>query len=153
MEHIVGNQTHVRIFLMDAESMVDTISRSLMKHAHEGEFEDVSLTGRIKDYRSALQFLQDTGEVDARRLGVIGSSFGGMVAVAAQDRRTKAMVTLSTYSKILDTVPYDRGFHFCTAGGKYTGVTTTSLADFAEKLKIIDANSIKFLFQCNDFQK
>jgi alpha/beta superfamily hydrolase len=62
----------------------------------EGEFEDVSLTGRIKDYRSALQFLQDTDRVDMRRLGVFGSSFGGMVAVAAQDKRVKAMVTLST---------------------------------------------------------
>jgi len=62
----------------------------------EGEFEDVSLTGRIRDYTCALQFLQDTGKVDMRRLIVIGSSFGGMVAVAAQDKRIKAMVCLST---------------------------------------------------------
>jgi len=62
----------------------------------EGEIDDVSLTGRIKDYRSALQFLQDRGKVDMRRLGVIGSSFGGMVALATQDKRVKAMVTLST---------------------------------------------------------
>jgi dipeptidyl aminopeptidase/acylaminoacyl peptidase len=67
----------------------------------EGEFEDVSLTGRIKDYTSALQFLQDTGKVDLRRLGVVGSSFGGMVAVAAQDKRIKAIVTLSTPIKML----------------------------------------------------
>ncbi len=66
----------------------------------EGEFEHASLTGRIKDYRSALQFLQDTGKVDMRRLGVIGSSFGGMVAVAAQDKRIKAMITLSTPHRI-----------------------------------------------------
>lgn len=65
-----------------------------------GDFEDVSLTGRIKDYRSALQFLQDTSKVDIRRLGVIGSSFGGIVAVAAQDERIKAMVTLSTPYKM-----------------------------------------------------
>jgi alpha/beta superfamily hydrolase len=62
----------------------------------EGEFEDISLTGRIRDYKCALQFLQDTSKVDMRRLGVIGSSFGGMVAVAAQDKRIKAMVCLST---------------------------------------------------------
>ena len=66
----------------------------------EGKLEDVSLTGRIKDYRSALQFLQDTGRVNVHRLGVIGSSFGGMVAVAAQDKQIKAMVTLSTPYKI-----------------------------------------------------
>lgn len=62
----------------------------------EGKFEDTSLTGRIKDYRSALQFLQDSGRIDMDRLGVIGSSFGGMVAIAAQEKRIKAMVTLST---------------------------------------------------------
>jgi pimeloyl-ACP methyl ester carboxylesterase len=61
----------------------------------EGEFEDVRLTGRIRDYKAALQFL-DTSKVDMSRLGVIGSSFGGMVAVAAQDERIKAMVCLST---------------------------------------------------------
>lgn len=62
----------------------------------EGSFEDVSLTGRIRDFKSAVQFLQDTDTVDMRRLGVIGSSFGGMVAIAAQDKRIKAMVCLST---------------------------------------------------------
>ncbi len=62
----------------------------------EGKFEDTSLTGRIKDYRSALQFLNETGRVDMDRLGVIGSSFGGMIAIAAQEKRIKAMVTLST---------------------------------------------------------
>ncbi len=62
----------------------------------EGAFEDVSLTGRIRDYNAAVQFLKDTGKVDIRRMGVIGSSFGGMVAVAAQNPRIKAMVCLST---------------------------------------------------------
>ena len=66
----------------------------------EGKFEEVSLTGRIKDYSAALQFLQDTGKVNMHRLGVIGSSFGGMVAVAAHDKRVRAMVTLSTPYKI-----------------------------------------------------
>jgi len=61
-----------------------------------GEFEDVSLTGRIRDYQAALRFLHETGKVDTSRLGVIGSSFGGMVALAAQDVRIKAMVVLST---------------------------------------------------------
>ncbi len=66
----------------------------------EGLLEDATLTGRILDFKSALQLLQDTGKVDTRRLGVIGSSFGGMVAIAAQDRRVKAMVTMGTPYKI-----------------------------------------------------
>ncbi|MBN1454799.1 MAG: alpha/beta fold hydrolase [Methanomicrobia archaeon] len=62
----------------------------------DGAFEDTSLTGRIADYRSALQFLTDSGAVDMARLGVIGSSFGGMVAIAARDSRIKAMICLAT---------------------------------------------------------
>jgi len=62
----------------------------------EGEFEDVSLTGRIRDYQAALQYLQDTGKINMSRLGVIGSSFGGMVALVAKNERIKAIVILST---------------------------------------------------------
>jgi dipeptidyl aminopeptidase/acylaminoacyl peptidase len=62
----------------------------------DGIFEDVSLSGRIHDYQAALTFLHETGKIDLSRLGVIGSSFGGMVALAARDARIKAMVLLST---------------------------------------------------------
>lgn len=62
----------------------------------EGEFEEVTLTGRIKDYRAAIKFLCSTNKVDIKRLGVIGSSFGGMVAIATQEKRIKAIVTLAT---------------------------------------------------------
>ena len=62
----------------------------------DGAFEDTSVTSRIADYRHALRFLADSGAVDMTRLGVIGSSFGGMVAIAAGDARVKAMVCLAT---------------------------------------------------------
>ena len=62
----------------------------------EGAFEATSLTDRIADYHCALQFLADSGAVDMERLGVIGSSFGGMVAIAACDLRVTAMVCLAT---------------------------------------------------------
>ena len=66
------------------------------KEKSEGNFEDTSLTSRIKDYEAALRFLENTGKVDMNKLGVIGSSFGGMVAIAAQNRKIKAMVVLAT---------------------------------------------------------
>jgi len=69
----------------------------------EGAFDEVSLSGRILDYKCALRFLQGTNKVDMRRVGVIGSSFGGMVAVAAQDNRIKAMVSLATPYRILQS--------------------------------------------------
>jgi hypothetical protein len=55
--------------------------------------------------------------------------------------------------QILDVVPYDQGFHFYAGLGNYIGVTASSLAEFAEKLRIIDATSVRFHFQRGDFQK
>ncbi|OGO03941.1 MAG: hypothetical protein A2Y60_04095, partial [Chloroflexi bacterium RBG_13_54_9] len=65
-----------------------------------GEFEDSTLTGRIQDYKVAIDFVVGT-EVDVHRLGAMGSSLGGMVVLAAQDPRVKAMVTLATPCKLL----------------------------------------------------
>jgi dipeptidyl aminopeptidase/acylaminoacyl peptidase len=61
----------------------------------EGQFEDTTLSGRIKDYTAAINFVETVG-VDSTRLGAVGSSFGGMVALAAGDSRIKSMVTLAT---------------------------------------------------------
>ncbi|MCP8310003.1 MAG: alpha/beta fold hydrolase [Candidatus Methylarchaceae archaeon HK02M1] len=90
----------------------------------EGEFEDTSLTSRINDYQSALDFLQDTKKLDASRLGVVGSSFGGMVALVAQDKRVKVIVVLATPYKI---PRFDRpltpkeigGYYFLPSGRKF----------------------------------
>lgn len=59
----------------------------------------------------------------------------------------------TSLARILNSIPYDNGFHFYHGIGNYTGVTATSLAEFAEKLQIIDVNSIRFHFQRGDFQK
>jgi len=60
-----------------------------------GLFEDTSVTGRMEDLESALDFVQ---EQDCESVGVMGSSLGGTVAVltATKDRRVKALVTWAT---------------------------------------------------------
>ena len=63
----------------------------------EGDFEDTTLSARIKDYKAALDYLE-TNEIDRSRIGVIGSSFGGMIPLAARDNRVKAMVIMATPS-------------------------------------------------------
>jgi hypothetical protein len=55
--------------------------------------------------------------------------------------------------KLLATVPHEQGFHFFTELGKYTGVTATSMVEFAQKLQIIPVQSVMFHFQRQDFQK
>jgi len=65
----------------------------------------------------------------------------------------RVMFKKNSLAKILTSVPYDNGFHFYVSIGNYTGVTATSLAEFAEKIQTIDSNSIKFHLLRNDFQK
>jgi hypothetical protein len=55
-------------------------------------------------------------------------------------------------SKILQAVPFDQGFHFCTENGVYLEVTAVSLADFAEKLLKVKTDSILFHYSRGDFQ-
>ena len=65
-----------------------------------GDFQDTTLTSRIRDYKAALDFLGNTGKVDTNRLGVIGSSFGGCTIIAANDPRPRAYVALATPYKM-----------------------------------------------------
>jgi alpha-amylase len=55
--------------------------------------------------------------------------------------------------EILRTVPYEKGFHFYTAPGNFTGETATSLDAFEKKLQIIPADSVNFHLRRGDFQK
>jgi hypothetical protein len=58
----------------------------------------------------------------------------------------------SEKSELLRTVPYDKGFHFYTATGNYTGETATSLVNFAAKLQVIGVESVNFHSKRRDFQ-
>jgi hypothetical protein len=57
-----------------------------------------------------------------------------------------------TNRKPLRTVPFENGFHFYTDIGNYTGITATSLSEFALKLQIIPKESVVFHFRRHDFQ-
>jgi len=61
-------------------------------------------------------------------------------------------ISESKILKILSTVPYDKGFHFFIDLDRGTGETAASLAAFAQKLEEVNADSVKFHFQRNDFQ-
>jgi dipeptidyl aminopeptidase/acylaminoacyl peptidase len=69
----------------------------------EGNAEDTTLSNRVKDYRAALDFLENTGKIDLNRLGVIGSSLGGCTIIAANDYRPKVYVALATPYKFPQT--------------------------------------------------
>jgi hypothetical protein len=54
---------------------------------------------------------------------------------------------------LLNTVPFESGFHFYIKLGKYTGITACSIFEFAEKLQTVPIQSVTFHFQRQDFQK
>jgi hypothetical protein len=55
--------------------------------------------------------------------------------------------------QILRTVPYERGFHFYTSHGNYTGETATSLDAFAKKIQAVPAASVSYHLKRGDFAK
>ncbi len=61
-------------------------------------------------------------------------------------------ISESKIVKILSHVPHDKGFQFFINLEHNTGETATSLDAFAQKLETINADSVKFHFQRNDFQ-
>ncbi|PZC47302.1 MAG: hypothetical protein C1O27_001249 [Chloroflexi bacterium] len=67
----------------------------------EGSFEDTSLTGRVADLKAGMDAAVGLG-ASPESLGVIGSSMGGMVAIAANDERIKAQVLLATPVSLAD---------------------------------------------------
>ena len=54
--------------------------------------------------------------------------------------------------KILSHVSHDKGFYFYADLGRYTGEAATNLETFAQKLEMMNADSVKFHFKRNDFQ-
>ena len=55
--------------------------------------------------------------------------------------------------EILRSLTYDKGFHFFTDAGCYTGETAINLFAFYEELKVIEMKAIKFHLKREDFQK
>jgi fermentation-respiration switch protein FrsA (DUF1100 family) len=70
----------------------------------DGAFEDTTLTGRIEDFRAALDALPSLG-VTTNRVGAIGSSYGGMVVLAALDPRVAALALMATPIEIPTDAP------------------------------------------------
>jgi dienelactone hydrolase len=75
-----------------------------------GYFGYQTLTLDVCDAGQCLDYLQARGDVDPRRLGVIGCSFGGTMStyIAALDRRIKACVICCYLSTIAEALG-DRG--------------------------------------------
>jgi len=78
--------------------------------------------------------------------------------LASKPRTAKPAVRRSVLnkdivSKILRNVPEQEGFHFYLAIGEPTRETAFSLADFVEKMEVVDVRSVNFHYARKDFEK
>ncbi|MDO8531631.1 MAG: alpha/beta fold hydrolase [Dehalococcoidia bacterium] len=88
--------------------------------ASEGAFQDTTLTGRIADFRAALDMAASTAGDGPDRIGAVGSSFGGMVVAAARDPRVRVLALLATPVAIPAPAAQEivDGYHYLQSGSR-----------------------------------
>ena len=70
--------------------------RGALSGESDGKFEDTTLSGRVEDILAAIGALSKVREIDSGRLGLFGSSLGGMDVLIAKSEKVKAKVISST---------------------------------------------------------
>lgn len=71
--------------------------RGALNGESDGEFEDTTLTKRVEDLKRAIDYLAGVKEIDSQRIGLFGSSLGGVtILTLPKDERIKAIVLLAT---------------------------------------------------------
>jgi len=70
--------------------------RGALNGESDGEFEDTTLSRRIEDVTAAIDAVASVPQIDSSRLGLLGSSLGGMDTLLAKSDRVKARVVMAT---------------------------------------------------------
>lgn len=68
----------------------------------DGNIEDITVTQEIQDLKAIVNFVYNNINVDKPRIGLVGHSLGGLVAVsyAMSDERIKAVALLAPVSRV-----------------------------------------------------
>lgn len=63
----------------------------------EGDFADMTIESEVSDALKSLEFLRRNPHIDSNRLGLLGNSFGGAIAVlaASRDQHVKSIALLA----------------------------------------------------------
>lgn len=95
-----GGEKHVQVgyrFPLEGIAVLRFDHRGAINGESSGKFEDTTLTGRVADLAAALDYLKTVKEIDGSRIGLLGSSMGGMTILALpKNESIKAIVLLST---------------------------------------------------------
>jgi alpha/beta superfamily hydrolase len=71
----------------------------------EGEFQDITLEGKTSDTLKCLDFLANDPQVDNTRLGILGRSLGGAIAIVAA-RRFEKIKSLALWAPVFNSDPW-----------------------------------------------
>lgn len=71
----------------------------------EGEFKDITLEGKISDTLKCLDFLSNDPQMDPSRIGILGRSLGGAIAILAA-RRFSLVKSLALWAPVFKSDPW-----------------------------------------------
>lgn len=71
----------------------------------EGDFKDITLEGKISDTIKCLDFIASDSQIDSSRIGILGRSLGGAIAVLAA-RRYQAIKSLVLWAPVFRSDPW-----------------------------------------------
>ena len=71
----------------------------------EGEFRDITLEGEVSDTLQCLNFLANDPQIDSSRLGILGRSLGGAIAVLTA-RRFPLIKSLALLAPVFKSDPW-----------------------------------------------
>jgi alpha/beta superfamily hydrolase len=73
----------------------------------EGEFEEITINGKVSDTLKALDFLSQDPHVDANHVGLLGRSLGGMISILAA-RQSQHVKSLVLWAPVFTSDPWHK---------------------------------------------
>lgn len=81
----------------------------------EGDFTDMTINGEVSDTLKGLEFLRNDSQIDSQRIGLLGNSFGGAIAVLAahKDGHIRSLALLAA---LFHSLPWQQQWEKMLAG-------------------------------------
>lgn len=71
----------------------------------EGDFQDITVEGKISDTLKCLDFLENDPQIDPSRIGLLGRSLGGAIALLAAGRH-RSIKSLGLWAPVFKSDPW-----------------------------------------------
>lgn len=71
----------------------------------EGEFEDITLDGKVSDTMTCLNFLENDPQINRHRIGLLGRSLGGVISLLTAERHGH-IKSLALWAPVFTSAPW-----------------------------------------------